>query len=284
LAARGARIVLNDVGAEMDGSGTDAGLAVEAVEALRSKGGLVEPDTSDVSTPEGAEALIDHAVRTFGGLDVVVNNAGIFWIDSFPRMDRDEMDRQLAVHVGGSFMVTRAAWPHLVRSGRGRVVLTTSSGALGSPDLTAYGTAKAAVLGLARSLAITGRAAGIKVNAIAPMAMTRMMAAGGRGAAADARSEERDPCQVAALVAVLCHDGCPTSGEAFNAGMRRYSRFVIAENDGYLHPDFAVSPEDLVANWGQVMDMSQPRIVSDVLAWGKTHFAMMRTHPTSVST
>jgi NAD(P)-dependent dehydrogenase (short-subunit alcohol dehydrogenase family) len=283
LAARGARVVLNDIGAGMDGSGTDGGLAAEAAETIRSGGAEVEADTSDISTAEGAAALVEHAVQAFGGVDVVVNNAGIFWTDSFPEVDRSEIDRQLGLHVGGSFLVTRAAWPHLTNSGRGRVVLTTSSGALGSPNLTAYGTAKAAVLGLARSLAVSGREAGVKVNAIAPMAMTRMMVAGMQSSPADKPAEERDPRQVAPLVALLCHDDCPTSGETFNAGMQRFSRFVIAENDGYLHPGFAVEPEDVLAHWDDIMDMSRPRVVTDVFAWGETHFAMMRAHRKSVA-
>jgi NAD(P)-dependent dehydrogenase (short-subunit alcohol dehydrogenase family) len=274
--------VLNDIGAAMDGAAGDDGLAAEAAESLRGNGGQVEADTSDISTAAGAAALVEHALERFGRLDVVVNNAGIFWTDSFPEVDRSEIDRQLAVHVGGSFLVTRAAWPHLARSGRGRVVLTTSSGALGSPNLTAYGTAKAAVLGLARSLAMSGRAAGIKVNAIAPLAMTRMMVAGMQGTPADKPSEERDPRQVAALVALLCHNDCPTSGEMFNAGMQRYSRFVIAENDGYLHPTFTATPEDVLAHWDEVMDMSQPRVVTDVFGWGEAHFAMMRAHRAAV--
>jgi NAD(P)-dependent dehydrogenase (short-subunit alcohol dehydrogenase family) len=84
LAARGARVVLNDIGAGMDGSGTDGGLAAEAAETIRSGGAEVEADTSDISTAEGAAALVEHAVQAFGGVDVVVNNAGIFWTDSFP--------------------------------------------------------------------------------------------------------------------------------------------------------------------------------------------------------
>jgi NAD(P)-dependent dehydrogenase (short-subunit alcohol dehydrogenase family) len=283
LAARGARVVVNDIGTAMDGSGADGAVAAQVAESLCSKGAQVEPDTSDISSAAGAEALVEHAVQSFGGLDIVVNNAGIFWTDSFPDVDREQVERQLAIHVGGSFLVTKAAWPHLSGSGRGRVVLTTSSGALGSPNLTSYGTAKAAVLGLARSLAISGRAVGIKVNAVAPMAMTRMMQAGMQGTPADRPSGERDPGHVAALVALLCHDDCPSSGETFNAGMQRFSRFVIAENDGYLHPDFDVAPEDVLAHWDQVMDMDQPRIVTDVFDWGEAHFAMMRAHRASVA-
>jgi NAD(P)-dependent dehydrogenase (short-subunit alcohol dehydrogenase family) len=283
LAARGAHVILNDLGTAMDGGGQDVSVAEAAAEQLRSVGGRVEADGSDISSTEGAAALVAHAVESFGGVDIVVNNAGIFWADSFPAVEPAEVERQLAVHVGGAFRVTRAAWPHLARSGRGRVIMTSSSGALGSATLAAYGTAKAGVLGLARSLAMSGRPVGISVNVVAPMAMSRMMQAGMRNAPASAAlAEDRDPRYVAPLVAILCHDDCPTTGEMFNAGMRRYSRFVLAESDGYLHPSDDISPEDLLTHWSEVMDVSSFRVVTDTLSWGEHHFALLagQTDPT----
>ena len=277
LAGRGARVVLNDLGTAMEGSGTDAGLAETAAESIRRDGGTVEADTADISTTDGAEELIEHARRTFGSVDIVINNAGIFWRDHFPDVAPEALDRQLSVHLGGTFRVTRAAWPHMAQAGHGRIVLTTSSGALGSPNLTSYGTAKAAVLGLARSLATSGRDAGIRVNVVAPMGMTRMMVAGMKGTPADVPGDERDPALVAPLVALLCHDDCPTTGETFNAGMRRYSRFVIAESDGYLHQGRDVSPEDVLAHWDEIMDASSLRIVPDSMSWGEAHFALLRS-------
>jgi NAD(P)-dependent dehydrogenase (short-subunit alcohol dehydrogenase family) len=212
----------------------------------------------------------------------VVNNAGIFRADAFPAVEPDNVEQQLAVHVVGAFRVTRAAWPHLVRSGRGRVVMTSSSGALGSATLAAYGTAKAGVLGLARSLAMAGRPDGVKVNVVAPMAMSRMMQAGMKnGPAAAALADDRDPQYVAPLVAILCHDVCPTSGETFNAGMRRFSRFVIAESDGYVHPSADVSPEEVLGHWAQVMDVSDFRVVTDTMSWSERHFALVAGHPDS---
>jgi len=276
LAARGARVVVNDLGTAMAGGGCDAGVAEQAAEAIRKDGGAAEADASDISTADGARELVDRAWRSFGSVDIVINNAGIFWTERFPDVSRDALDRQLAVHVGGAFEVTRAAWPHMTAARYGRVVMTTSSGALGSPNLTTYGTAKAAVLGLTRSLAMSGRDGGIRVNAVAPMAMTRMMAAGMNRTRAERPSDDRDPGLVAPLVALLCHADCPVTGEAFNAGMRRYSRFVIAESDGYLHPSGDVSPEDVQAHWGEVADPSQLRVVTDTFDWGEVHFGLLR--------
>jgi NAD(P)-dependent dehydrogenase (short-subunit alcohol dehydrogenase family) len=283
LAARGARVVLNDLGVAMEGGGSDAGLAAEAAESIRRDGGAAEADVSDVSTGDGARELVAHALHSFGSVDIVVSNAGIFWTERFPDVSREALDRQLAVHVGGAFEVSRAAWPHMAAAGYGRVVMTTSSGALGSPNLTSYGTAKAAVLGLTRSLAMSGREAGIRVNAVAPMAMTRMMAAGMKGTPADEPADERDPGLVAPLVALLCHDRCPVTGEAFNAGMRRFSRFVIAESEGYLHSGADVSPEDVLSHWDEVMDPSRLRIVTDTFDWAEAHFGLLRSRGTIIA-
>ena len=283
LAARGSRVILNDLGTAMEGRGTDAGLAEEAAESIRRDGGTAEADTADVSTTAGAEELIEHARRAFGSVDIVINNAGIFWRDRFPDVAPEDLDRQLAVHLGGTFRVTRAAWPHMARAGRGRIVLTTSSGALGSPNLTSYGTAKAAVLGLARSLATSGVDTGIRVNVVAPMAMTRMMVAGMRGSPAAVTGDERDPALVAPLVALLCHDDCPTTGETFNAGMRRFSRFVIAESDGYLHAGQEVSPEDVLMHWDEIMDASRLRVLPDSMSWGEAHFALLKSRGTAAA-
>lgn len=130
------------------------------------------------TSADGARALVATAIDTFGRLDIVVNSAGIFTNDAFPEMDAEWLRRRFAVHIEGSFNMTQAAWPHMTRAGYGRVVLTTSTRALGAYNTIAYGTAKAAVLGLGRGLAQVGRKAGIKVNMVAPMAFTRMMVAG----------------------------------------------------------------------------------------------------------
>ena len=110
-----------------------------------------------MATVEGAEALIGAAVERFGRLDVLVNNAGIIRWAGLPEVDADNLARHLAVHLGGSFNTARAAWPHMVEPAYGRIVMTTSTGMFGLPDNTSYATAKAAVIGLARSLATAGR-------------------------------------------------------------------------------------------------------------------------------
>src|SRR5204863_1762024 len=126
-----------------------------------------------------------------------------------PDVDGADLERHLAVHVGGSFHTARAAWPHMVDQGYGRIVLTTSTGLLGLAGNTAYGTAKGAVIGLGRSLAIAGRKHGIRVNLIAPAASTRMAGDGG---------PDLPPDLVAPMVAYLAHEDCPVNGEIYTAG------------------------------------------------------------------
>src|SRR5215469_1079295 len=113
LAARGARVVVNDIGGAINGTGADGTPAALLAEQIRQSGGIAVADTSDISTADGARSLVDRAVAEFGRLDIVVNNAGVYWTDSFPDAGVDKLRKQLAVHVEGSFNVTRAAWPHL---------------------------------------------------------------------------------------------------------------------------------------------------------------------------
>ncbi|MFI5040574.1 MAG: SDR family NAD(P)-dependent oxidoreductase, partial [Acidimicrobiales bacterium] len=204
LAARGASVVVNDLGGSMDGAGADAAPAATVVAEIVAAGGVAVADTSDVAAVSGAQTLVDAAVGRFGRLDVVINNAGIIRWAGFPDADADNLARHFAVHVGGSFNTTRAAWPHMLQQGYGRIVMTTSTGMLGLPANTSYATAKAAVIGLTRSLTTAGAAHGIKVNLIAPAATTRMAGQGGG-------APEMSPELVAPMAAFLAHEACPVS-------------------------------------------------------------------------
>ena len=159
--------------------------------------------------------------QRFGRVDILVNNAGIVRWAGFPEADADNLDRHLAVHVGGSFNTTRAAWPHMVERGYGRIVMTGSTGMFGLPNNLSYAAAKGAVVGLARSLATAGAAHGIKVNVIAPAAFTRMA---GRGP----DIPEMAPELVAPMAAFLAHEDCPVTGEIYTAGAGRFARIFIA--------------------------------------------------------
>ena len=144
LASRGAQVVVNDVDAEP---------AATAAQEIVAAGGAAIADSNDVAVASGAGALVRTAVERFGRLDALINNAGNIRWAGMPDVDEANLATHLAVHLGGSFNTTRAAWPHMVDRGYGRVVMTTSSGVFGLPNNTSYATAKGAIIGLARSLA-----------------------------------------------------------------------------------------------------------------------------------
>ena len=208
-----------------------------------------------MATTAGAQALVDAAVERFGRVDILINNAGIIRWAGFPEADADNLAQHLAVHVGGSFNTTRAAWPHMVEQGYGRIVMTTSTGMFGLLENLSYATAKAGVIGLTRSLTTEGAAHGIKVNLIAPAAMTRMA---GRSAdetdaldTADASaSAAMAPDLVAPMVAFLAHEDCPVSGEIYAAGAGRFARIFIASTEGYVHAAPPPTIEDVARELG----------------------------------
>jgi NAD(P)-dependent dehydrogenase (short-subunit alcohol dehydrogenase family) len=281
LALRGAHVVVNDTGVGIDGSGGDAGPARRAAEAIGAAGGSVVADASDISTSEGTTRLVELALEAFGRLDVLINNAGIYTTDEFPDVDLSDLRRHLDVHVIGSFLTAQACWPHMLASGYGRIVLTTSTGALGMRTLTAYGTAKAAVIGLTRALSAVsaGHRSDIKVNALAPMANTRMMAARDLGGADPDPEPERHPALVAPMAAVLAHETCPVQGEVLVAGMRRYSRLLLAETEGYVHDGLDVSPELLAEQWDAICDPCDHETVESTESWVARNLRAIEANP-----
>ena len=266
LAERGAQVVVNDLGGSMDGVGADAGPADGVVAEIGAAGGQAIADGHDVSSAEGARSLIDTAVEHFGHIDILINNAGIVRWAGMPEVDEENLASHLAVHVYGSFNTTRAAWPHLLDQGYGRVVMTTSTGMLGLPTNTSYATAKAAVVGLTRSLATAGARKGIKVNLIAPAAMTRMAGPGGD-------AEQMAPELVAPMAAYLAHEDCPVSGELYVAGAGRFSRIFLAATPGYVHPTSEPSIEDMARHWETINDETGYTVPLSLIDWSKTFLA-----------
>jgi NAD(P)-dependent dehydrogenase (short-subunit alcohol dehydrogenase family) len=281
LAGRGAHVVVNDLGVAMDGGGNDEGPARQTVDAIRAAGGSAECDSSDISSGDGVRQLIDTALANFGRIDVLVNNAGIYTTDQFPAMEAAELARQLNVHVCGGFLLAQACWDHMTAVGYGRMVFTTSTGALGSEYLTAYGVAKAGVLGLARALAQVAAAgdADIKVNAVAPMAFTRMMAARSLKGADPDPDPERDPALVSPVVAWLAHEQCPVNGETIVGGMRRYARLFMAETPGYVHTDLDVTHEVIAEHWDAIFDPTGSGVVTDTASWSERNRRAIESTP-----
>jgi len=276
LADRGASVVVNDLGGSMEGDGADPEPARSVATEIVDRGGKAIPETSDVSTVDGGQALIAAAVAEFGRIDIVVNNAGIIRWGGLPAVDAENLESHLAVHVGGSFNTTRAAWPHMVEQRYGRIVMTTSSGMFGLVDNLGYATAKAAVIGMTRSLKVAGREHGIKINLIAPCASTRMAThpADGLEAVRHPAPQQMEPEQVAPMVAFLAHEACPVSGEIYLAGGGRFARIFIAATQGYLPPQSAQPTIEAVAdNWVTINDEGGYYVPANLMDWSAHYMA-----------
>jgi NAD(P)-dependent dehydrogenase (short-subunit alcohol dehydrogenase family) len=275
LADRGACVVVNDLGGSMQGRGADAGVASFVADEIVTAGGAAIADGSDVATPEGAQTLVEAAVARFGRLDILINNAGIIRWARLPDADAENLASHLAVHVAGSFNTTRAAWPHMVEQAYGRIVMTTSAGMFGLPNNLSYATAKAAVIGMTRSLTLAGAAHGIKINLIAPAAVTRMAGqpAATAGGPDDAGPAQMSPDLVAPMAAFLAHESCPVSGEIYAAGAGRFARIFIASTEGYVHDTPQPTMEDIARHWARINDETGYSIPADLMGWSAAFMA-----------
>jgi NAD(P)-dependent dehydrogenase (short-subunit alcohol dehydrogenase family) len=259
LASRGARVVVNDTGGSVTGSGIDTDAASAAVEKIRRHGGEAIPDTHSVATPEGGQAIIDTARSAWGRVDIVINNAGIVRDATFEDMTADRLDPLLDVHLKGAFYVTGPAWKLMREQRYGRILNTCSAaGLLGAERMSNYGAAKTGLVGLTRVLAAEGADHDIKVNAIAPIAYTRMLTHSIDGASAPGAVENDSAAQailddlvaqylqklepelVAPVAAFLTHRDCPVSGEIYTVGAGHVARFFIGRTKGFYDPALSV--------------------------------------------
>lgn len=231
LADRGAAVVVNDL-AEPEAHSVAA--------AITAAGGRSVVAAGDIATEAGAAATIAAAIDAFGRVDIVINNAGVLRSSPFADMTVEIWDRVIAVNLRGTFLVTHAAWPHMVEQGFGRIISTTSnSGLLGVAGSSAYASSKAAIWGFTRSLSLEGAPLGINVNAIAPMAYTAMSARSkvapttwqtGEG---DEWSRRLDVAQVAPVAAWLAHESCTLNGKVLSAVGGRVARFALRVTEGF---------------------------------------------------
>ncbi|MFZ1176903.1 MAG: SDR family NAD(P)-dependent oxidoreductase [Mycobacterium sp.] len=267
LASRGARIVVNDTGGSVTGAGTNGEAANTAAEEIREQGGEAVADSHSVTSPQGGKAIIDTALRAWGRVDIVINNAGIVRDAPFGEMTADRLEPLVDVHLKGAFYVTTPAWKAMRERGYGRVVNTCSAaGILGAERMSNYGAAKTGLIGFTRVLAAEGADHNIKVNAIAPIAYTRMLAhsvdAVGQPDDASAQAvlddlvsqylQKLDPALVAPVVAFLTHQDCPVSGEIYTVGAGHVSRFFIGRTKGFYSP--ALSIEDVRDHLAEIRD------------------------------
>ncbi|MBK5265906.1 MAG: SDR family oxidoreductase [Acidimicrobiia bacterium] len=254
LARRGARVVVNDLGGGVDGSGRSTRAADTVVDEIVAAGGEATANYDSVSTPEGGANIVLTAMDSFGRLDILVNNAGILRDTSFAKMTTDQIDAVIDVHLKGAFYVSQPAFAIMKESGYGRIVNTSSpSGLFGNFGQVNYGAAKAGLMGMASVMAIEGVKYNIKVNTIAPVAKTRMTE-DLLGPLADLV----DPEQVTPMVVYLASEACELTHQVFSVGGGRYARIFVGVGDGWFAGQGVVpSVEDIHANLETIQNIDE---------------------------
>ncbi|OSC26220.1 short-chain dehydrogenase [Mycobacterium vulneris] len=236
LASRGAKVVVNDAGGNLDGDGAGDGPAEQVVAEITAAGGEAIACSASVATPDGGQEIIQTAVDNFGGIDILIHNAGNVRRGSLKEMSYEDFDAVLDVHLRGAFHVVRPAFPLMCEAGYGRVVLTSSIGGLyGNHNVANYAAAKAGVIGLSNVVALEGAAEGVRCNAIVPAAVTRMAEGIDTSAYPPMGAE-----LVAPVVGWLAHETCSVTGELFIALAGRVARAVIVESPGVSRPSWTI--------------------------------------------
>jgi NAD(P)-dependent dehydrogenase (short-subunit alcohol dehydrogenase family) len=247
FARRGAKVVVNDLGGSGQGTGQSASVAEDVVEKIKAAGGDAVANTDSV---EDGGRIVETALDAFGRIDVVVNNAGILRDSAFHKLSDADWDLIYRVHLKGSYAVTRAAWPHMREQSYGRVLMTSSgAGVYGNFGQSNYSTAKLGLHGLAQTLAIEGRAKGIHVNTIAPIAASRLT----ETVMPPEMLNGLKPELVTPLAVLLCSERCTDTGQLFEAGGGWVTRVRWEQSRGVtFDPASGYSVEDLAARWDDV--------------------------------
>jgi len=265
LARRGAKVVVNDLGGAVDGSGEGGRRPADAVvEEIKELGGEAVASYDSVSTAEGGQAIVDKAVEAFGRVDILINNAGILRDRSLVKMEPEDWGKVLEVHLHGAFNVTKPAMLKMREGGYGRIIVTTSAaGLFGNFGQTNYSAAKLSVVGLMNTLKLEGEKYNIKINAVAPIAGTRMT----EGVLPPEIFEKVRPEFVVPLVMYLCWEGCEETGMIFNAGMGAYNRSAIVSGRGVRVGDGekVPTPEDVRDNFAAIDDLSGAQPFRDAI-------------------
>ncbi len=248
FAARGAQVIVHDAGVALDGSQADRGVADSVVREIQQSGGVAIAAHENLDSREACTELVQRAWRELGRLDVLVNNAGLVAYLSLEQTDGATWERLRRVNVEAPFWLSQAAFPGMKQQGYGRIVMTVSGHGLyptGATDLTAYSVTKAAQFGLMNALAAEGTPFNILVNAISPVAATRMY----RAATAPG---EMTPEQVAPGVVFLASKVCEQSGVVLRAANGAFSvgRYVFNEGVGFGREPAA--PEAIAKRWEEI--------------------------------
>ncbi|TYT75575.1 SDR family oxidoreductase [Desulfobotulus mexicanus] len=265
FARRGAKLVVNDIGAARDGAGNSEGPAALVVEEILAMGGEAIANMDSVADPDGGEAMVAAAVGEFGRLDVLVNNAGNLRDVSLVKMQPQDWNAVLDVHLKGAFCVTAPALRIMKKQNYGRILFTTSAAGLyGNFGQSHYAAAKMGLVGMMQSVCIEGRKNNIQTNAIAPLAASRMT----EDLLPPEVLENMDPATVAPLVLWLCSSACGESGSIFNMGLGCLNRVQLVTGRGVrFDPKKAMAPEEFEKMWPEVLSMEGAQAYSDMNAF-----------------
>jgi NAD(P)-dependent dehydrogenase (short-subunit alcohol dehydrogenase family) len=266
LARRGAAVVVNDLGTNSDGTGAASRAADRVVEEIRAAGLTAVASYDSVATAEGGEAIVAAAMKEFGRVDVLINNAGILRNAPFDELQDSAIDAMLSVHLKGAFNVTRPAYRLMKRQRYGRILFASSAAAMfGNAEQAAYGAAKAGLVGLMNVLSQEGRAHGVLCNALLPTAESRM---GAQMSAAQMKDfgeiyamagphlgNSGTPPFVTPLVVYLVSEDCSSTHGIYSASLGRYARVFVAASNGWIGPrDEAPAAEDIALHFATICD------------------------------
>ncbi|TXJ15781.1 MAG: SDR family NAD(P)-dependent oxidoreductase [Afipia sp.] len=255
LAKLGAKVVVNDMGAKTDGTGGSASPAEAVVEEIRKAGGEAIADGADVSNFEQVKEMVARAAMKWGGVDIMVANAGILRDKSFGKMEPEDFAKVIAVHLTGTYNCCKAVWDGMRERNYGRIVLTTSSsGLFGNFGQANYAAAKAGMVGLMNVLAEEGRKTNIKVNTISPTAATRMT----EGLIGPEILALMKPESITPAVLYLVSEDAPTR-TIMGAGAGSFAVIKVVETEGLNLPQDQWTPDAIAANFAKIGDMSTAR-------------------------
>lgn len=270
LAARGANVVINDLGTSSDGSGQSSAAAHSVVEEIRALGGKAIADGANVADVEQVQQMVANAINEFGGIDILVNNAGILRDKTFAKMNMNDFKLVVDVHLMGTVNCTQAVWNHMREREYGRIVFTSSgSGLYGNFGQSNYGAAKAGVMGLMNVLAQEGARSNIRVNLLAPTAATRMT----ESLLPPETIELLQPETITPGLLALVSEHAPTK-MILGAGAGCFTETRITETKGVCLKGEALSPEGVLAAMSQIRDHEGADVIESAFEQTKKYAQM----------